>query len=269
MNEITRPSPAVLSAPASIPPLRAPLRPPALEEFCHCASWTVDPEIRLTEADRDRFVDCLRAWEGYCTIHVLAYSVTLTDFEVLLEIPPTSPGLDTAEALMDHLRRSSVGAERVANVKRFLAKYRSAGDAPGEQAYVDTYTRRLRNENRFMKLLVDQFTEGFNRTRDRTGKVWAAPGWWTPVADTADTLLGMATFIDLNPVRAGLATRSEDYRWCGFGEAVLGKEPAGAAVRFLIRRKYEQDESLPEALRIYRRRLVQRRAELKCFSGLG
>ena len=52
-----------------------------------------------------------------------------------------------------------MGAERVANVKRFLAKYRSAGDAPGEQAYVDTYTRRLRNHNRFMKLLVDQFTE--------------------------------------------------------------------------------------------------------------
>lgn len=269
MNEITRPLPAVSSAPARTLPIRAPLQPPALSEFSHCASWTVDPEIRLTEADRDRFVDYLRAAESYCSIHVLAYSVTLTDFEVLLEIPPTSPGLDTAEALMDHLRRSSVGAERVANVKRFLAKYRSAGDAPGEQAYVDTYTRRLRNHNRFIKLLVDQFTEGFNGTRNRTGKVWAAPGWWTPVEDTADTLLGMATFIDLNPVRAGLATRSEDYRWCGFGEAVLGKEPAGAAVRFLIRRKFGRDESLPAALELYRRRLAQRRVELRHFSGLG
>lgn len=269
MNKITPLSPAVASAPARTLPSRTRLQPPALSEFCHCASWTVDPELRLTEAERDRFVDCLRAAEGYCSIHVLAYSVTLTDFEVLLEIPPTSPGLDTAEALMDHLKRSAVGADRVANVKRFLARYRSEGDAPGEQDYVNTYTRRLRNHNRFIKLLVDQFTEGFNRTRSRAGKVWAAPGWWTPVEDTADTLLGMATFIDLNPVRAGLAGRSEDYRWCGYGEAVAGKEPAGAAVRYLIRRKFERDENLTEALELYRRRLAQRRMELRHFSGLG
>ncbi|MBL9152078.1 MAG: chemotaxis protein CheW, partial [Verrucomicrobiales bacterium] len=39
-------------------------------------------------------------------------------------------------------------------------------------------------------------------------------------------LLTIAAYIDLNPVRAGLVTRPEDYGWCGYGEAVAGRRPA-------------------------------------------
>ena len=32
----------------------------------------------------------------------------------------------------------------------------------------------------------------------------------------------MAAYIDLNPVRAGIVERPEDYRWCGYAEAAGG-----------------------------------------------
>jgi len=36
----------------------------------------------------------------------------------------------------------------------------------------------------------------------------------------------MAAYIDLNPVRAGMVTRPEDYRWCGYSEALSGNKQA-------------------------------------------
>jgi len=221
-----------------------------------------DPAIRLTEADRDIFVTCLRDVERCCSIRVIAYSVTLKDFEVFLEIPPANPTIDTAEALLDRLKRSLVGAGKVANIERRLAKFRSADDVEGEREYVAGTYRRLRNEDRFIKLLVEQFTSSYNQTRNRTGKVWAEPGWWTPVEDSGETTLAMATYIDLNGVRAGLAKKYEEYRWCSFGEAMRGMEPAGAAIQFVIHRYFDRDESLAKALVTYREQLVQRHAGL-------
>lgn len=36
----------------------------------------------------------------------------------------------------------------------------------------------------------------------------------------------MAAYIDLNPVRAGIVTKAEDYRWSGYGAAMGGDEKA-------------------------------------------
>lgn len=41
-----------------------------------------------------------------------------------------------------------------------------------------------------------------------------------------NALLTMATYIDLNAVRAGLCEDPKDYRWCGYGEAMGGEEAA-------------------------------------------
>lgn len=37
----------------------------------------------------------------------------------------------------------------------------------------------------------------------------------------------MSAYIDLNPVRAGMVTRPEDYKWCSYGEAMLPKATSG------------------------------------------
>ena len=41
-----------------------------------------------------------------------------------------------------------------------------------------------------------------------------------------DALRTMAAYIDLNPVRAGVAKDPKDYRWCGYAEAVAGSKRA-------------------------------------------
>jgi len=51
----------------------------------------------------------------------------------------------------------------------------------------------------------------------------------------------MAAYIDLNPVRAGLVPDPKDYRWSGYGEAVVGKESARAGLTRLFRAETGDD----------------------------
>jgi hypothetical protein len=44
----------------------------------------------------------------------------------------------------------------------------------------------------------------------------------------------MAAYIDLNPVRAGLADDPKDYRFCGYSEAVAGRRIARAGLIHVI-----------------------------------
>jgi putative transposase len=42
------------------------------------------------------------------------------------------------------------------------------------------------------------------------------------VEDCEQALLTISAYIDLNPIRAGIVSSPEDYRWCGYAEAVAG-----------------------------------------------
>jgi hypothetical protein len=46
------------------------------------------------------------------------------------------------------------------------------------------------------------------------------------VESDEQALLTIAAYIDLNPLRAGMVTRIEDYRWCGYAAAVAGHRGA-------------------------------------------
>ena len=62
----------------------------------------------------------------------------------------------------------------------------------------------------------------------------------------------VAAYIDLNPMRAGLAKRPEDYRWCSYAAAVGGMRLARAGLVTAV----SYDEQIPwaKAAESYRHR---------------
>ena len=52
--------------------------------------------------------------------------------------------------------------------------------------------------------------------------------------ETRGALLTIAAYIDLNPVRAGIVDRPEEYRWCGYTEAVAGNRKARAGLGTIL-----------------------------------
>lgn len=68
---------------------------------------------------------------------------------------------------------------------------------------------------RFMKGLAGRHTRRLNRLNSRTGTAWEGR-FKSSLIDTDSYLLACSRYVDLNPVRAGVVSRPEDYAWSSF-----------------------------------------------------
>jgi len=79
----------------------------------------------------------------------------------------------------------------------------------------------LHDLGEFMKGLLQRFTQWFNRTQARSGRLWE-DRFKSVIVEDGIAAKTMAAYIDLNPVRAGIVKDPADYRWSSYGEAVGG-----------------------------------------------
>lgn len=221
--------------------------------FYHCLSRVVDRRFLFQEAEREHFVALLRECEAFCEVRVLTFCVLSNHFHLLLDVPQRPEPLPSAEQVLGKLRRLS-GHQNVEAVAQRFAGYRDAGDTAGFQAYLATFHARMWNLSAFMKLLKQRFTQWYNRRRERQGTLWEERFKSVVVQGSGRPVVAVATYIDLNPVRAGLVGDPKDYRWCGYGEAMAGRARARQGLARVV--EASGGESTPaEALAAYRRQL--------------
>jgi len=92
-----------------------------------------------------------------------------------------------------------------------------------DEAVVAQLAERMRDISKFAKDLQQRFTCWFNRSRPkgRRGPLWA--GRFKNVILEGNTALwNCLTYVEMNPVRAGLAESPGDYRFCTWGRMVGG-----------------------------------------------
>jgi hypothetical protein len=94
---------------------------------------------------------------------------------------------------------------------------------------IQGFLDRLCSLEHFMKELKERFSRWFNKRHGRRGTLWQ-DRYRSVLVEDGEALQTMAAYIDLNPVRAGLAEDPKDYRWCGYAEALGGSKRARRAV---------------------------------------
>ncbi|GAB6057671.1 hypothetical protein JCM31598_07880 [Desulfonatronum parangueonense] len=70
-----------------------------------------------------------------------------------------------------------------------------------------------------MKDIKQGFTRYFNKIRGRKGFFWGER-FKSLIVQEGASLVNLLAYVDLNPVRAGLVHKPEDYRWSGLGYLV-------------------------------------------------
>lgn len=91
----------------------------------------------------------------------------------------------------------------------------------------------LGNLPRAMQYLGARIVERFNRRHGRRGHLVQAPYRAKPVL-TEGHALWLRVYIAMNPVRAGLCRRPEDWRWGGYGGRGRLVPPPDALTRDLV-----------------------------------
>lgn len=78
---------------------------------------------------------------------------------------------------------------------------------------------------RTMQSVGIRYTRYFNATRERTGTLWEGR-YRSCVIDRDEYFLGCSRYIEMNPVRAGMAAAPDVYRWSSYKANALGREDA-------------------------------------------
>jgi putative transposase len=172
--------------------------------------------------DKEVFRKILRNQEAFTGVRVVTYCLMTNHFHLLLEVPDreTLVPLDE-EGLLD-LLPLLYDEMTVEGVRQELKRAREAGDNAWHGEILARYERRRGDLSRFVNELKQRVTLYMNKRLDREGTLWEGRFKSVLVEDGEAALMTVAAYIDLNPVRAGIVRRPEDYRWSGYGEAVGG-----------------------------------------------
>ena len=81
---------------------------------------------------------------------------------------------------------------------------------------LEYYRKRWTSLSEFVKDIKQAFSRYYNRKRNRKGYFWG-DRFKSMIVQEGKTLVNLLAYVDLNPIRAGIVKRPEDYRWCTLG----------------------------------------------------
>jgi putative transposase len=194
--------------------------------FYHCISRVVDRKLVFGPDEKEKFRTFMRMQENFTGCRVVSYCLMSNHIHLLVEVPAGPEAGFTDEQLLERLR-AIYSEAYVATVALELTEARKrVADGLAEEAAViarihSRFTYRMHDLSEFMKTLMQRFTKWFNRTHSRQGNLWEDV-FKSVIVEDGTAAKTVAAYIDLNPVRAGIATDPADYRWSSYGEAIGG-----------------------------------------------
>ena len=194
--------------------------------FYHVISRVVDRRFVLGVEEKEKFRMLMRMQEKFTGCRATSYCLMDNHFHILLEVPPMAESGLSDEGLLRRL--SAIYSEAlVAGVAKELADaktvvYANEGGLDEAVAAIHKrFTYRMHDLGEFMKGLLQRFTQWFNRTHSRTGRLWE-DRFKSVIVEDGVAAKTISAYIDLNPVRAGMVKDPADYRWSSYGEAIGG-----------------------------------------------
>lgn len=199
------------------------------KSYYHCISRVVDRRKVFEARDKEIFRKIMRNLERFMGVRVVTYCLMGNHFHLLVEVPEQGSLVPLTEEQLRDLLPLLHDPGAVDTVLQELDRAAKTGDARWQAEILNRYERRRGSLSYFIKELKQRVTLYMNKRLDRTGTLWEGRFRSMLVEGHEMSLMTVAAYIDLNPVRAGLVKRPEDYRWCGYAEALSGTRGARLA----------------------------------------
>jgi len=162
----------------------------------HVMSRTALDGFPLGDIEKDFMLDLIRRYAALYLVEILGFCLMGNHFHILVRVIPEYKFND----------------EDILN--RYVDFY---GD---ERIFADGLVPSLRLKlsslSEFMREIKVGFARFYNRRHNRRGYFWG-DRFKSVIVENGQTLINCLAYIDLNPLRAGLVERPEQYRWNSLG----------------------------------------------------
>jgi len=149
--------------------------------------------------EKERFVRLLKKLNRFYTVQVVSYQVMSNHFHLVVHVPQDPP-------------------EPEEICRRYAAYYDGHRTLDPSSERCRLWGQRIRDISWYMQSLQQQFTRWYNRTRPtrRRGGLWADRFKHTLLGD-ARAVWECCKYVEMNSVRAGLASNPAEYRFSSYG----------------------------------------------------
>ncbi|WP_045214903.1 transposase [Desulfonatronovibrio magnus] len=162
----------------------------------HVISRTALQGLPITDKDNDFLLGLIKKLSSFYFVDVLGFALLGNHFHLVIRMYPESDPTDE-------------------EIKERLQKY--YGDELNVTGVlISDYRKRLTNLGAYVKDIKQGFTRYFNKRYGRRGFFWG-DRFKSMIVQDGLSLVNLLAYVDLNPIRAGIVKKPEDYRWCSLG----------------------------------------------------
>ncbi|MGJ8677928.1 MAG: transposase [Akkermansiaceae bacterium] len=194
-------------------------------------SRTAGGDFLLGKEEKEGLRKLIWKMAQFCGVKVLTYCVMDNHFHILVRVRNKERfnqkfyGDLGEEELLKHLGLL-YSKEFIVRLRREIDWMRGMEQEDEITEMLDQFRERFCDLSVYMKEVKERFTRWYNKKYGRTGTFWQGR-FKSVLVEDGDALRTMSSYIDLNPVRAGIVDDPKDYRWCSYAEAVAGSKRAG------------------------------------------
>ena len=201
----------------------------------HVVSRIAGREFLLDETGRDFLTNIVHAYSELLGVQVLTHCTMSNHFHLLLRVPQRPELVDGGPSVAELLAKleKAVGPEQMKLVRLQLENWEQAGALENIETWRQRQISAMYSLSEFVKRVKQRFARWYNKRTGRVGVLWEDRYKSTIVEDEAKALRMMATYIDLNPVRAGITDDPGTYRWNGYAEAMSGDARAQEGIAYI------------------------------------
>ena len=162
----------------------------------HVMSRTALDGFPIGDIEKDFMLDLIRKYSKLYLVEILGFCLMGNHFHLLMKMFPEYKFTDE-------------------DIKK---RYEEFYDDDRAFAYgqVPFLREKLSNLSEFVREIKVGFARYYNRRHNRRGYFWG-DRFKSVIVEKGETLINCLAYIDLNPLRAGLVDRPEDYRWNSLG----------------------------------------------------
>ena len=184
-------------------------------------------EFLISQLERERIMLFIRKAEGFCGAQVLTFAVMSNHFHLLVRIDPPHE-VDDAELVQ---RMGCLyNEDKLCDILEQWKAWDDAGQCERTEKAKKAMRARMFDLSQFVKTFKELYAMDYNRRTEHVCSVFGGQRFKSVVVEpTYKTMMTVGTYIDLNPVRAGVVDDPAKSSWNALGKALLkeGRERDG------------------------------------------